>query len=382
MMAMPVRPLAGGRLGTPLSSVYAGQPMQGIVAGLPLHVVSSGVRYLFGVAIAGVLVVTAQVGLRGFSRLCQSLAEASQLPSAAGHLHAGRQTPDVAIAAAAAGAAGLVGVQAAWGGPGLVAGMYAYGALIALVALQTSIIVLRVADPARYRPVRAGWNLPVGKAADLPLGVLGGAACMGLLWLVVLAWDRSAGLAGSVWMLAGAGGYAVYRGRRGLGLTAHVTAARSPSAGPGMRVEYRTMLVPVCTDQHEIPADLLDVAARLCSERRASVLLLAYTRIPLGEELDMDIDDLDQSVEHLAQQARAVGDQYGIRVHTAHLRTRDPAEAILTEASRRGSDLILLEGSGLRPPLVRRPVSDQVLRRVAAEARQRVMIIQPRGVAA
>lgn len=380
LMAMPVHLLPSGRLGSRLAGGYAPVPMQGIVARLPLHVVSSGVRYLFGLAVACMLVVTAQVGLRGFSRLCQSLAETSQLPTAAGRLHPRWGSPDVALAAAAVAAGGLVGLQAVWGGPGMLAGLYAYGALIALTVLELSIIALRVADPARYRPVRAGWNLPVGAAADLPLGVALGAAATAALWIVVLVWDAGPWIAGTAWMLAGGAVYAAYRHTRGLGLTEHAERARL--AGPGMRVEYRTVLITVPTDQREIPGELLEVAARLCSERRASVLLLAYTRIPLGEELDMDIDDLEESVEQLAAQARAVGDQYGIRVHTAHLRTREPADAILAEAARRGSDLILLEGGGLQHGPARRPVSDQVLRRVAAEARQRVMIIQPGGVAA
>lgn len=384
LMAMPVRPLGGGRIATVLGAShahgYAAFPMLGIVARLPLHVISNGVSYLFGVAIAAMLVVTAQVGLRGFSRVAQSLAEQSQLPAAAGRLHPTRQTPDVAIASAALAAAGLVVLQAAWGGAGMLAGAYAYAGLIALTALQTAIIALRLTDPSRYRPVRAGWNLPVGAAADLPLGMLAGAVGCAVAWIVVLGWEPDARIAGSAWMLAGLAGYAAYRRRRGLSLTQAVRRGSSPPAGAGVRIEYRTMLIPVSTDQASIPADVLEVAARLCSERRASVLLLAFTQIPLGEELDMDIDDLEHSVEHLAGQARAIGDQYGIRVHTAHLRTRDPAEAILTEASRRSSDLILLEASGpQRAPA--RAVSDKVLRRVAAEAGQRVMIIQPRGVA-
>ena len=385
LMAMPVRPLGGGRFATILGAPhaahgYAAFPMLGIVARLPLHVISNGAGYLFGVAIAGMLVVTAQVGLRGFSRMAQSLAEQSQFPASAARLHPSRQTPAVAIAIAGLVAAGLVVLQAAWGGAGMLAGVYAYGALIALTALEASIIALRLTDPDRYRPVRAGWNLPVGAAADLPLGMLAGAVGCAIAWIAVLGWDPDARIAGTGWMLAGLAGYAVYRRQRGLSLTQTVRRQSLPQAGVGMRVEYRTMLIPVSTDQSAIPADVLEVAARLCSERRASVLLLALTQIPLGEELDMDIDDLEDSVEHLAGQARAIGDQYGIRVHTAHLRTRDPAEAILTEASRRSSDLILLEGSGpQRGPA--RAVSDKVLRRVAAEAGQRVMIIQPRGVA-
>ncbi len=73
----------------------------------------------------------------------------------------------------------------------------------------------------------------------------------------------------------------------------------------------------------------------------------------------MEIDDLDGVVERLAAAGRAIGKQYGIHVHTSHLRTRDPAESILAEADRRDSQVILLRAGGLqragRPPGDARP---------------------------
>ena len=84
------------------------------------------------------------------------------------------------------------------------------------------------------------------------------------------------------------------------------------------------MLIPVNTAAATTPTDLVDVAAQLAAERRASLVLLAFTEIPLGEEMDMEIDDLEEVVERLAAAGRAIGKQYGIRVLTTHLRTRDP----------------------------------------------------------
>ena len=81
----------------------------------------------------------------------------------------------------------------------------------------------------------------------------------------------------------------------------------------------------------------------------------------------MEIDDLEANVERLAAQARAIGEQYGIRIHTTHLRTRDPADSILAEATRRDSQVILLRATSL----------DRIARRIVAEAKQRVMIVQP-----
>ena len=79
----------------------------------------------------------------------------------------------------------------------------------------------------------------------------------------------------------------------------------------------------------------------------------------------------------LRRPAAASAKQYGIRVHTTHLRTRDPAESILAEANRRDSQVILLRAGGLQRLDVRRVAYDHVVRRIVAEARQRVMIVRP-----
>ena len=157
-------------------------------------------------------------------------------------------------------------------------------------------------------------------------------------------------------------------------------AAPRPEAALGIEVEFQTMLIPVNTRASGIPADLLDVAAQLAAERRASLVVLAFTEIPLGEEMDLEIDGLDEAVERLAAAGRGVGDRYDIRVLTTQIptaRTRDPAESILAEADRRDSQVILLRAAGLQHADVRRVAYDHAVRRIVAEARQRVMIVRP-----
>jgi hypothetical protein len=146
---------------------------------------------------------------------------------------------------------------------------------------------------------------------------------------------------------------------------------------PGLEVQFQTLLIPVNTAAATSPADLVEVAAQLAAERRASLVVHAFTEISLGEEMDMDIDDLDGVVEGLAAAGRAIGERYGVHVHTSHIRTRDPAESILAEANRRHSQVIVLRAGGLQRVDLRRVTDDHVVRRIVAEARQRVMIVRP-----
>ena len=358
-------------------------PLLGIASGLSLTVLSTGMRYLVGLAVAALLVGCVQAALGAFARHVRRLAELRQLPlRAAATSPAG--APVTAVCTGTVIAAALVALAAGTGGIGLLLGASVYGALIAATGALAAVVAMRLTDPLRYRPFR----VPLGLLVDgsrIPLPAVAAAIVTALLWLAVLAFDPAPRWLGSAWMLLGLAGYAVYRRRRGLGLGEH--ASRPLPVAPGTRapriaVEFRTILIPANTDLADVPADAVEVAARLAAERRASVVLLAFTVIPLGEELDMELDHLEERVERLATQARTIGESYGIRVHVSHLRTRDPAEAILTEAARRNSQVILLGAAGLQQRRFRRVTHDGAVRRIVAEAEQRVMIIQPPGVRA
>jgi hypothetical protein len=178
-------------------------------------------------------------------------------------------------------------------------------------------------------------------------------------------------------MLAGLAGYAAYRRRLRLPLGGRTPREAVARPGPGVEVEFQTMLIPINTADRDLPADVIELAIQLAAERRASLVVLAFTQIPLGEEMDMEIDGLDRSIDRLAAGGRALGERYGIRVHTTHLRTRDAAETILAEAARRESQVIVLRATGFEPTARRRVAYDHVVRRIVAEATQRVMIVRP-----
>ncbi len=386
MMAMPVTRTAAGTYTTQLAQGaphgYLGAPVLGIAAHLPLHVLSSGLRYLVGPLVAVMLLVTAHGAITSLARLCHWLSEHHQLPARVAAVHPEYETLYVGIALAAVAATAAVVAQAGLAaGASALAGTYVFGAAIAFTSVQASIVVMRWRDPSRYRPFQVRGNIPFD-ARRVPVLPILGAACTAAAWVAVFVLEADARYAGLVWMLIGAAGYAAYRRRLGLSLTELTQREVSGRPGPGIAVAYQTMLIPVNTDQADIPADAVEVAASLAAERRASVVLLAFTEIPLGEELDIELDGLERRVEAMAARARTIGEAYGIRVHTTHLRTRDPAESILAEAARRNSQVILLGAAGLHHSRFRRIAYDMVVRRIVTEATQRVMIIQPAGAPA
>ena len=358
------------------SAVSQSGSVLGIASQVSPHVLSTGLRDIVGVLVAGLLAVVAHAALRRSSRQVRWQSQHRQLPTALAEIHPAREAPIAAIATCAAGAVLLLIMQEVAADKSLLAGTYAFGALIAFTSVHASVLALRWRDPGRYRPVAAPLNLALD-GRRLPLVTVIGAVGTASAWFAVVLLEGDARALGFAWMLLGLAAYAAYRRRHGLSLGERTRPEVSTRRGPGVEVEYQTMLIPVNTAAGAIPADLLDVAAQLAADRRASLVVLAFTEIPLGEEMDMDIDDLDDAVERLAAAGRAVGDRYGIRVLTTHLRTRDPAESILAEANRRDSQLIVLRASGLQRADLRRVAYDHVIRRIVSEARQRVMILRP-----
>ena len=362
-------------------AAHPARPMLGIVAGVPLHVLSTGLRDVVGLVVAALLVLLAYTAVRRSAGLALWQGRQRQLPAAVAVLDPVRETPVAAIAACTACAGFLLAAQGAVGDASFLAGTYAFGALLAFTSVHAAVIALRFSDPGRYRPVAAPLNLPLD-GRRLPLVAVAGGAGTTLAWLAVVGLESDARWLGLGWMAAGLTAYAAYRRRQGLSLGERSTREVAARTGPGVEVEFHTILIPANTAAKAIPADLLDVAAQLAAERRASLVLLAFTEIPLGEEMDLEIDDLDETVERLVAAARAVGERYGIRVHTTHLRTRDPAESILAEANRRDSQVILLRSAGLQRADLRQVAYDHAVRRIVTEARQRVMIVRPEQVPA
>jgi APA family basic amino acid/polyamine antiporter len=362
-------------------ATHPARPLLAIVDAVPLHVLSTGLRDFTGLLVAALLMLLAYAALGRSARLVLWQARQRQLPSAFATLYPARETPVVAIAACTACAGALLAAQGAVGDARFLVGTYAFGALIAFTSVHAAVIALRWRDPGRYRPVAAPLNVSVD-GRRLPLIAVAGGAVTALAWFAVIAIVPDARRLGLAWMLAGLAAYAAYRRHQGLSLGERSTREVATCTGPGIEVSFHTILIPANTAAKMTPADLLDVAAQLAAERRASLVLLAFTEIPLGEEMDLEIDGLDETVERLAAAGRAVGERYGIRVHTTHLRTRDPAESILAEANRRDSQVILLRSAGLQRADLRQVGYDHAVRRIVTEARQRVMIVRPEQAAA
>jgi nucleotide-binding universal stress UspA family protein len=134
--------------------------------------------------------------------------------------------------------------------------------------------------------------------------------------------------------------YVVYR-RRVLHVPLTETVRAPIPLGPALALEYRNVLVPIVA-RHE-SEEAMDLACRLATERRASIVALTVIEVPLEQPLDAELpESVEDKANDLLDEARAIGDAYGVNTIGRIVRARRPGSAIVEEAARRHSEIIVM----------------------------------------
>ena len=121
-------------------------------------------RWAMAIVASLALFQAANTSMLGLSRLSYSLATNGQIPAGLGKLHRDHSTPYVAIAIASILSFGLVLSNDI----DFLAGIFAFGAMLAFALAHLSIIVLRYSEPDLPRAFRIPWSVKAGSGL-LPL---------------------------------------------------------------------------------------------------------------------------------------------------------------------------------------------------------------------
>jgi APA family basic amino acid/polyamine antiporter len=296
-----------------------------------------------------VLAWAANISMLGLSRHVYVLATNRQIPSWAGKLERTHATPYIAIGIAAV----LAFALAVPGDIEFLAGVYAFGALLAATIAHLSIIRLRVSDPDRDRPFSVPWSVRV-RGHRLPLPAIFAALVSGLAWASVIAFHEEAVYVGGGWMLFGLVSYAVYRRLvEGTSLTKRVTVPEVSLKKQAAEVEYSTILVPVFGT--ELDDDIVATAGRLADaeieegEHAPRLDVIYVAEIPLTVPIDAPLpQEVREAGDRALARAGEVAEEYeNVEVGAAFVRARSVGAGIVGEASQRGAELIVM---GAEPP--------------------------------
>ncbi len=350
LMAVPVVAGPDGPQ-TALGGEFVEAPILGVVSAYQPGWVADSMRWVVALVAAPVLFWAATTSMLGVSRHIYTLAINRQIPSWLGKLNARHATPHVAIAISGVIAIGLVAPTDVK----LLAGLYAFGAMLAITIAHLSILRLRVSEPDRLRPFRVPWSVS-WRGAKVPLPTLFAALLSSLAFLSVLAFHDTARWVGGGWMLFGLLFYVVYRKVfEGTSLTRRVQVTERALTKQAPDVEYGNILVPVFGT--ELDDDIVATAGRLAAAEQEgdgevdeTHLAIVYVLdVPLTLPIDAELPPQREQEALLAiERAREVAEEYeGVRVTASVTRARDVGAGIVEAAHRGGVEAIVV---GAEPP--------------------------------
>ena len=347
LMAVPVVAGPDGPQ-TALGSTFVEEPVLGVVSAFEPTWVADSMRWMVMLIAVPVLFWAANTSMLGVSRHIYTLAINRQIPSWLGKLERRKATPYVAIVICGVIALGLViptDVK-------LLAGIYAFGATLAITIAHLSIIRLRIGKPDKRRPFKIPWNVRWG-GAEIPLPAVFAAVVSGLAFLSVLAFHSTARWVGLGWMAFGLTFYVLYRKVfEGTTLTRRVSVSEQALTKQVPEVEFRNILVPVFGTKFD--DDIVGTAGRLAAaeEKRKDgdpdprLDVVFVIEVPLTLPLDAKLPpDRQQEAERALARAREVGEEYeDVEVTTEVIRARKVGAGIVEAARQLEAEAIVIGG--------------------------------------
>src|SRR5436309_14343500 len=294
---------------------FKNDPVLGLVENLGLHgFVLSAAKVYVGLLAATILFIATNAGVIGASRITYSMASYRQLPSVFRRLHPRLRTPWLSLIVFAGVAPSLFVLS---GQVDFLGRMYAFGAMLSFTIAHVAVTALRVRKRDEERPWLARPNI-MFRGVNWPVFAIVGGLGTGIAWLVVVVQDAPTRYAGLGWLAVGFVFYPLYRRRLGQPLKKTV---RAPVMIVGAQLEYRSILVPVAPGY---PSDeAMDIAARLARERGSRIVAMTVIEVPLDLPLDAYLPDQVREANEQLDEARAIGDSYGVNVVARLVRARN-----------------------------------------------------------
>jgi basic amino acid/polyamine antiporter, APA family len=338
LSAMPVVHQGGKyvtQLGQDPPHGFKNDPVLGLVENLGLHGALLAIAKVYvGILAATILFIATNAGVIGASRITYAMSSYRQLPSVFRKLHPKLKTPWLSLVVFA-GAGPTIFLLS--GQVDFLGGMYAFGAMLSFTIAHVSVTALRIRRRDEELEWRAFPNIRIG-GVSWPVFAIVGALGTGAAWLVVVIQRSSIRYAGLGWLLAGLLFYTLYRRRMNVPLR---TTMRAPvPLGAALALEYRSILVPIVAGDESREA--VELAARLATERAGRIVLLRVIVVPLELPLDADLTEQLADAHRLLDEDRVIAAPYGVRVVERVVRARNAGRAIIEEAERRGSEIIVL----------------------------------------
>jgi len=319
-----------------LSTTYLEDPLAGIVAALPI-----GGKILapwIGLLAAVILIVSANAGIMGASRLSFRMGERYQLPRIFYHLHGRFKTPYVALAIFSLFAICIV----LWsrGKLSFLADLYNFGAMLAFFSAHLSLIIQRIKSPKRHRPFKSPLNIPIGKGRSLPFTAILGALATLATWILVVITKPEGRYLGICWLIVGLVSYLALRKKAKIKPTAQIEIERI-KVPEFKHVSVKKILVPT---RGGMETETVQVACEVAKMHGAEVIAVNVIEVPFSLSMHSPMVHRQVAAEGALKRADAIAREYGISMDLKIVRARSVAKAVVEMATENEVDLLILGG--------------------------------------
>jgi APA family basic amino acid/polyamine antiporter len=320
-----------------LGTRYIDDPVGGIAMNFPIGGQMLGPWV--GLIAAVILLICANAGLIGCSRLMFSMGQHYQVPHVLFRLHHRFRTPHVALGVFSV--LGIIVVIASRNQMLFLADLYNFGAQIAFCAAHVALIVLRFKRADLHRPFRAPFNIPMGKGRAIPLTAVIGALATFAVWCLVVITKPEGRVAGLGWMVLGVAMYFLYRRRHALPVTGtlDIEEVKIPEH---KQVAIEHVLVAV----HKAPdTEVLQTACEIAKHHRAKISAVYILEIPESMPMDADLKERELAGETILKHAEAISREYHLHMDLELVRARSIERALLDLVKNARHDVIVLGAS-------------------------------------
>jgi basic amino acid/polyamine antiporter, APA family len=355
LSALPVTHDASG-YHTQLADQYAGDPILGIVKNMNLGFFQTTAEYYVGVLASTILLIAANAGIIGVSRLTYSMGQHQQLPDRVRHISPRFRTPANGIMIF-----GLIACLVIIPGQEQFLGtLYAFGAMLSFTIAHAALIGLRwrvARNMMREIPgdvevvdeevwYKAPFNAQF-RGVDIPLfAVIGGLGTFAA-WIAVMALYTDALIAGVIWLVLGGITYAVYRRRKGLSLT-ETTVIKLPTPVGAEPVSYASVLVAF--EEGTYSESAMATALKLAAHRGGEVRVLSTVTVPQHLDIEAPLPGAEELAAQVIETARQwAGRGQRVRGKVVKVRPGEAGHRIVKEALEARCDAIVMPMPRRRP---------------------------------
>jgi nucleotide-binding universal stress UspA family protein len=156
---------------------------------------------------------------------------------------------------------------------------------------------------------------------------------------VVVATHPMGRLIGFIWMGLGIVMYVVYRKAKGYSLTRTVEKVVVPETMQE-DIDYDQLLVPIVGSR--ISDEMMVLACQLATEKHSSIDALYVIEVPIHLPLDAPLEEERQRAERAMKAARVIASQFKVKLTPVVVTARNTGRAIVQEADKRRSEVIIL----------------------------------------